>query len=96
MKNLDPNDQRFINVNKLYESQGDLLCRLHPFAGDITIQHFIEKERKHPIKLLLESQEFQKAFSDLDDVPGDKNAVSEVMEKFVFHLYVSDQFELIN
>lgn len=86
------NNQTNIDVNKLYEHHGEKICNalpaFHALTGCDYNPALYNKGKKHPFKILKESEEFLEAcdqMSDLNTCTVDE--VFKTMEKFVCHIY---------
>ena len=76
--------RRCIDVPEMAESLTPVLLGLHAFTGCDSTSAFRGKGEVIPIKILLKSEKFKKAFSLLGSSWKDNDSFLEVMELFVF------------
>ncbi|KAJ8935272.1 hypothetical protein NQ318_023158 [Aromia moschata] len=88
------NNERFIDITKIYEELGELLTKslsgFHAFTGSDFNPAFFNKGKKRPFNLLKKCVEFQGAFADL----GNANLTEEllqslfdIIQKFTCQMY---------
>lgn len=85
------NNQRFIDVNKLYEHLGPELCSalpaFHALTGCDFNPSFFKKGKLKPFSILKNSKKYTKAFSDLGESNCNTNELFEIIEEYVCRLY---------
>lgn len=83
--------QRVIDVSALYEELGDLFCKslagFHALTGCDSNPALFRKGKQRPLKLLRNSEQFQKAFGEIGCENCDRANVFPVVEKFICNLY---------
>lgn len=95
------NAQRFINVTELYKSLGKNICKalpgFHAFTGCDYNPAFFRKGKKHPLSILYNSDNYQKAFADLGDLENnDSTNVFETLEEFTCRIYSMNKMNTVN
>ena len=94
------NTLRYVSVNQIYSSLGQLLSSALPashalFGCDYTAA-FSRKDKVRPFKCLENNEEAQCAFANLAvDIPSIKQEVSDI-EKFICALYGKRKLDSIN
>ncbi|CAG9768495.1 unnamed protein product [Ceutorhynchus assimilis] len=87
------NNIRDIDITTLYsilgESVSQALPGLHAFTGCDYNPAFFRKGKNRPFKLLLTSDEYQRAFIQLGTLmsSSERSAVFQTLERFVCHMY---------
>lgn len=86
------NNERYINVSKLYELLGPDLSRalpaFHAFTGCDFNPAYFKKGKKRPSTILEKSPQFITTFSNMHNYPDiDKDDIFDTLEKFVCELY---------
>lgn len=94
------NNQRYINISKLYETLGKNLClslpAFHALTGCDFNPAFFRKGKKRSYDILQRSEKYMKAFADLGDFPNCNESVLPTLEEFVCRIYGSKQIKFIN
>ena len=89
------NNQRYINVTKLYETLGKDLCvslpAFHAFTGCDFNPAFFHKGKKRPFDILQRSDKYIKAFTDLGAFPDCDKSTLATIEEFLCRVYGSKQ-----
>lgn len=80
-----------IDVCKLYDSLGELLCRalpgFHALTGCDYNPSFYRKGKQRPYSILKKNENYIKAFTDVGDPSCNEKNVFQVLEDFVCHIY---------
>lgn len=88
------NNERIIDISKIYEHLGKLTCKsllgFHAFTGCDHNPAFFNKGKKRPFSILKKNNAYQEAFATLGDNNLAKNETSEifdVIQKFTCEIY---------
>ncbi|CAH0721911.1 unnamed protein product, partial [Brenthis ino] len=90
------NNQRYVDLTKIYDRLGPFLCRsligFHAITGCDYNPAFFNKEKKRPFKILQRRPEYQQAFTKFGELElfVDKKKeedVFDVIQKFICELY---------
>lgn len=88
------NHERFIDITKIYEQEGELLTKsligFHAFTGCDLNSAFFNKGKKRPLTLLKKTVEYQKAFESLGNVNLTLNMLDHifnVIQEFTCNMY---------
>ena len=94
MLNGTGNNERYIDVTKIYNELGELLAKsligFHAFTGCDFNPAFFNKGKKRPFTLLKKNVEFQQAFATLGEENLTEDQLNEVfnsIQKFTCQLY---------
>lgn len=92
--------QSDINITQLYKTLGaDLASSLpayHAFTGCDYNPAFYGKGKNRPLKLLIQSTKFMKAFAHLVQYPNCNDSVFDTIEEFVCRMYSFNNTNKVN
>ncbi|XP_067613930.1 serine/threonine-protein kinase Wnk isoform X4 [Eurosta solidaginis] len=95
------NNQRFINISKLYETLGPKLSAalpaFHALTGCDYNQSFFKKEKSRPYKILQNSERFIDSFIKLSNAPDDElQNTFDIIEEYVCRMYGFKKINKVN